>query len=414
MGASRWRIVVVAGSAFAVGAFAAVFVTLLVKPPGPRLSKDADEIRRLIPAAAGIPEAEWHGFPCNSEPLSTWMRASWPDPTERDSWPADLEWLLAPDHVRGDLLVQFKEAVGAETDLHYVMASHIEAAMNRGGFVSLVHLDCISGYECSISGDNASGWFTFGATGLWRGRAEFMAVRGPSGWSITAFRFPSTGRVVYLRADGFWRSELPEDRPPRPTPYRIVVRITRDGLPRTMRRTITFQKLREVLRPRVQSSPSRPDGRSSIFLKSRPHPASRYGSLAKVLSLCTELGIPGVAMYVQSRRIDIPLPSAAGERPDRITVRLAPEEASTTTDSQQPYCRPGTRVSVSLAGDRCADLDEFERKLRKRKESDGGLAVVVDADPHVPAQWVFDTLQVCKEADVAFRLALPGAAAEAP
>jgi len=302
--------------------------------------------------------------------------------------------------------------------------------------MSMIHSDSIRGFECLAAyshstepffsfewtvpeqGPTANGWFTFGADGLWTGRADFSAIKAHGRWLIIGFRLPVKNRVIHLRADGLWKrvaaeKEALELRGRR----RVLVHLGPKGSIHMMGQEINFDLLSKVIHRRAREARPDAEGRPTLWLVTIPHPAVCYESIARILSLCIKTRITRVSILVYDRDLRIDLPGTTrpdGARREQAPIRLSLDDEPAGSVPEQPYCMPGTRVSVSLAGDRCADLDELEEKLWKRKESDGGLAVVVDADRHVPAQWVFDTLQVCREAEVAFRLALPGAAAGAP
>ncbi len=427
MGASRWRVVIVAGSAFAVGAFAAVLVTLLVRSPGPRLSKDAEEIRGLIPQAAACSKEDWesYGFgsilPGHARDQNLSLELARYAHDADHTWPPDIRYIARRYVARDDPKAHL---------------AALNGEVQRDGLISMIHSDSIRGFECLAAyshstepffpfgwtvpkeGPTANGWFTFGADGLWTGRADFSAIKAHGRWLIIGFRLPVKNRIIHLRADGLWKrvaaeKEALELRGRR----RVLVHLGPKGSIHAWRQEIDFALLSKEIHRRARQARPDAEGRPTLWLAIIPHPTVCYKSIARILSLCikTRITRTSIAIYDRDLRIDLPGATRSdGARRGRVPIRLSLDDEPAGSVLEQPYCKPGTRVSVSLAGDRCGDLDELERKLRKRKESGGGLTVVVHADRHVPAQWVFDTLQVCEEAEVAFRLALPGAAAGAP
>ncbi len=380
----RWRTFGVACFSAAVGALAATLATLYLNRPDPperRLSADAEAIKRLIPAAAGIPESEWDGLRWHTaEPLLTWLRGYSNLESELAYWPEDLDVVA--------LSLQDIE-----------LAMIIERATIRDGLVSLVHLDYIDDYVCGIVNDSASGRFTYSAEGLWRGRADFLAAKGPDGWVITAFRFPARDVILALRADGSWRPVATElmDRSG-PPPDRLVVNLMPEGRIRMMRRNVDFDDLSEVMRSRAMCSQHDVLNRPMLALLIVPHPASSYETLAGVLQLCVEMRINQVSLRVHGREFKI---DAALSAPGDADISLALEEAAKTGNA------PVAGASISLAGKPCADLDELTDKLRELKWQGGNPRVCIEADPGVPALWVFDVLCACRAIETPYRLALP-------
>lgn len=156
----------------------------------------ASEIRKLVPRAARIPDADFHklsGFALTprrrdfeSQSLSVAVLTS-------TGWPKDLN----PDRAK---------------EFHFVLGfppkpSEVVPLMRKSrkqGFASAVQEEYITSFSCDVDGDQATGTVAFHA-GLYAGNVAYSAKRTSHAWEIVEFHLPIHTWKFTRSENGLWK-----------------------------------------------------------------------------------------------------------------------------------------------------------------------------------------------------------------
>lgn len=401
MGASRWRVVIVAWSAVAVGAFAAVLVTLLMRSPGPRLSKDAEEIRGLIPVAAACGREEFLRHVVDRPPQhpSRFRRAedqnltllfadglSW---REHEPWSLDCEF--HPD--RGG----YPKALGRERMRRF----------EGQGYVTYILPDEISSFTCQVEGSVAKGRFVFRADGMWEGRADFRAEKWVGRWTVTGFRLPGGRYFVLRRADGTWKGYWREAaRPKGDHLYEAV--IARDGRFFLMRRLCDRPRLLEYLQREIRRAE---DGSYAFGVILRADPDAPHRHLRRFADICAEAGLRRLALWRLEHFQEVEI-GAAPEVKEHVRIRLAVGDAPPgklprgefSRLHEAIYAEIGSgryaRVALFLGKERCRSLSALTAKLRDLRRKAEHRSALIEAAKTVPFLWTYGAVEACRDAGI--------------
>jgi len=75
----------------------------------------------------------------------------------------------------------------------------------RDAYASLIRPEYITRLTRRVDGDAVTGTVHYEAKGVYRGRADYTARRGPKGWRVVEFRLPAHRTGTRLHDGGLWR-----------------------------------------------------------------------------------------------------------------------------------------------------------------------------------------------------------------
>ncbi|NQT40203.1 MAG: hypothetical protein HQ581_22110 [Planctomycetes bacterium] len=194
-------------------------------PAPPETNADARAIRRRIPAAAGMSNADFRRLA-----MGTTMPGA-------DSL-ADQSLTLAsmtvpmqrPDTAAANVL---REEEFSYIDDELVQPHQLVGVLSGSvwlGYCSVIQHDRITEFTCTVDDDRAQGTVAFEEPGLYRGKIAYTAERTEEGWWITGFEMPArkwrfhrVGRGPWQWFDAHGRVTADRELPTYPVEGRVTV-----------------------------------------------------------------------------------------------------------------------------------------------------------------------------------------------
>jgi hypothetical protein len=193
MAFSRNRLILPAGICLGLLTFAAFALAADAD------SEAAKQIRGLIPAAAGMPFADFQKLATATE-----------TPKVSDIKIHSLTMVVMMTPVEGEEKGNEKRLAEFRfTELPprpSLMAAHFSAS-RKDGYASAIQASDIQKLTCKVDGKTATGTVAFKAAGLYEGVVGYKATQADGKWSIAEFQFPVRGFKIVRQADGTWERE---------------------------------------------------------------------------------------------------------------------------------------------------------------------------------------------------------------
>jgi hypothetical protein len=170
----------------------------------PSYGDDAAHIKLLIPAAAGMPVADFEDLVENGGERVREQRVRDQNLTLH-FWTMDC---TAEGDVAKDL--SFFEHTAPRP---YELAAEIgRGEWVRGKFVTrlpvtVIHADRIQAFTCDVVGDRATGDVSFESPGIYKGRIVYKAARSNGQWRIIEMAIPSRSLRLIRGDDGLWKKK---------------------------------------------------------------------------------------------------------------------------------------------------------------------------------------------------------------
>lgn len=173
----------------------------------PRGASAAETIRKLIPRAAGMSMEEFRRIASMGQPRLEKIENQTLTSVVVFGKPAVAK---GKPHFR--LLGQGRAA--KPTSLANELARQVRIGPLRvpTPYATVIHLDRITDFSCTVEGDRATGTVAFRAPKLYEGDADYLARRTDGGWRIEAFVLPRAGLRVVRKASGLWKMERLDEK----------------------------------------------------------------------------------------------------------------------------------------------------------------------------------------------------------
>jgi biopolymer transport protein ExbD len=172
--------------------------------PDVAVADDSSEVRSLLPAAAGIPNAQL-------QKLATSPTA--PKISEEDNQPLSLLCLTlsfnAVHASRGELERAFRFATPGGRNPKPSEIAEVMARTKLLGFYTMIHSQTVRKVTCEVKGDVATGIVEFVAANLFEARVLYRAARHKGKWRIEEFSLPEWQTRTVLQKDGTWTATGP-------------------------------------------------------------------------------------------------------------------------------------------------------------------------------------------------------------
>jgi biopolymer transport protein ExbD len=353
-----------------------VLITLIFSDVA--VADDSSEVRSLLSAAAGIPNAQL-------QKLATSPTA--PKLSEEDNQPLSLLCLtLSFDSVHASRFELERAFRFTTPGGRHPKPSKIAEAMARTkllGFYTMIHSQTVRKVTCEVKGDGATGIVEFAAANLFDARVLYRAARNRGKWRIEEFSLPEWKTRTVLQENGKWKATgpaaaavdlslpavrhgwlaIPADRP------QVVLTISgpRNGQGETGKtspqiriegQTVALEELVETLRKTVATQESRDnttcvlrcDRKVSVeFLMKASREVRRAGFKSIVLG-----AVAGDSVSC----VEIPFPAF-----DRET----PKEDTQLPDIRVKFTMDGAgRINVWLGGRNLGTADKAYDQLSKQ------------------------------------------------
>jgi hypothetical protein len=193
MAFSRNRLILPAGICLGLLTFAAFALATDAD------SEAAKQIRGLIPAAAGMPFADF-------EKLATATET--PKVSDIKNHSLTMVILMMPVENEGkgyeERLAEFRFT--DVTPSPSKIAEHF-SIRRKAGYASAIQAGDIQKLTCKVDGKTATGTVAFKADGLYEGVVGYKATQSDGKWHIAEFQFPVRGFKIVRQADGTWERE---------------------------------------------------------------------------------------------------------------------------------------------------------------------------------------------------------------
>jgi len=170
--------------------------------PDPAAEQAAcEEIRKLIPAAAGNPYEEL-------EVVFSSATAPSPDDTDNQTLTWWLMFGMKPEQNEDPAVTKAKRADFDIFSTSTPDPTALARALSKGkdqGLGTVIHSSYITDFTCKIEGGAAAGIVSFKADNVYRGRVEYTANKTNDKWQVVEFRLPGH-KVKFTRGqDGKWK-----------------------------------------------------------------------------------------------------------------------------------------------------------------------------------------------------------------
>lgn len=170
--------------------------------PDPAAEQAAcEEIRTLIPAAAGNPYKEL------AVVFSSALAPS-PDDTDNQTLTWWLMFGLKPEQNEDPAVTKAKREDFDIFSNSTPDPTALVRALSKGkdqGLGTVIHSSYITDFTCKIEGESATGVVSFKADNVYQGRVEYTANKTNDKWQIVEFRLPGH-KVKFSRGqDGKWK-----------------------------------------------------------------------------------------------------------------------------------------------------------------------------------------------------------------
>jgi len=169
----------------------------------------AEQIRRLIPRAAGVPMAVFEKIA---------RSPTTPKLSDFDDQALTIALLFEPPVQTKAARKEFRSlrdpaAMAKPAELaqeiagpRWITGSKIARKLLRP-YATMIHADRITGVTCKVEGEQATGTVAFRVPKLYEGKIPYVARRKDGDWRIVEFRLPCHGFRVVRDAEGKWKRE---------------------------------------------------------------------------------------------------------------------------------------------------------------------------------------------------------------
>ena len=164
-------------------------------------AEERDQIRQLIPAAAGMKKADMEKLAKAASPKAADVKDK--------SLTLMLLNMKISDERTDEEQAEFQFIGDGAAPKPSKLAAEMYRAARLGGLtiplgpVTAIHANRITDFTCEIDGDKAKGTVSYRVPDLYQGKVNYIAQRKGDAWQITEFLLPAHG-VHIVRGDSGW------------------------------------------------------------------------------------------------------------------------------------------------------------------------------------------------------------------